>query len=431
MAVSGGHCLRAGFGTRAGQGLLEGIIGYLQGCAQSWWNTRIPGYLGLCASCLGTEPQGQMGTRGSGSGRVSWAVSGSLTMSVPNSVSLLVLPRVGKSILATAKRQAGREALQWGLALLGCAQVPFWSRMEWASPHFLLSMPGHIQGMQPWWKSHSQGFCRSRSCRIAGVSNITLRYPQGFKRAPNPLKTPPKPRRKLSSSTVWNITAAFCIQLKIFFFFPLLSAQLLISAGSRSLGTCPRMSQRQRILGRPWRLTKWQQLMKGRTSAQPATPWAEPGTSSTCTWKVLSTLYYNSCFGRKRWEKGSEVGSLLIWLQQLHQFMPAFLDLGRFAQSSSSKTNKKYINNALLFPWTIKVLESSEQYKYVNRFNSLKMGGSQAEILMKCLVLSWMSDKKIQLFFLLLKTVSMAILGWIRGAFSSSPFLWFPPRVGS
>lgn len=58
---------RAGFGTRAGRGLLQGIRGCLQGCAQSWWNSRISGYLGLCASCLGTEPQGQMGTGGSSS----------------------------------------------------------------------------------------------------------------------------------------------------------------------------------------------------------------------------------------------------------------------------------------------------------------------------------------------------------------------------
>lgn len=60
----------AGFGIRAGRGLLQGMQGCLQGCAQSWWNTRISGCPGLCASCLGTEPQGQMGTGGSSSGAV-------------------------------------------------------------------------------------------------------------------------------------------------------------------------------------------------------------------------------------------------------------------------------------------------------------------------------------------------------------------------
>lgn len=81
---------------------------------------------------------------------------------------------------------------------------------------------------------------------------------------------------------------------------------------------------------------------------------------------------------------------------QLYQFMLAKdppYSFGKLAESSTFlKKKKKYKMH--FFSWTVKALQSDEgEYKYEQIQHSKDV--SQAEILMKCLVLIWMSDQKI------------------------------------
>lgn len=140
------------------------------------------------------------------------------TTSVPSSVSLLALSKDGKSLSATSREggTAGESGSSWlsSGALLGqdgMSSIPF-------------SRPGHIQGMQlcpgenPTHRGCAeQGEAVEHNPRVCKVL-----------KAQNPLKTPPNPRWELHMKPHRGF---FCIQLKIFIFFPLFSAQLLISAG--------------------------------------------------------------------------------------------------------------------------------------------------------------------------------------------------------
>lgn len=140
-----------------------------------------------------------------------------------------------------------RAGEQQDLGLLGlCA--PFGA--GWNEPQPLSCWPEHIQAL-PWWKFPSQGLCRMRSSTAALPYNPQLAPKFSVFKAQNPLKTPPQTLGVTPAALPCEHHSSFLCSIQIFFFFPSFSAQLLISAGSRSRETCPRMSQRQRILGRP------------------------------------------------------------------------------------------------------------------------------------------------------------------------------------